>query len=49
VLKLVLGTEMAGDMVLSSQRVLPAQLERSGYRFLHPDLDEAVGSQLGGS
>jgi len=49
VLKLVLGTEMAGDMVLSSQRVRPAQLERSGYRFLHPDLDGAVGSQLGGS
>ena len=49
VLKLVLGTEMAGDMVLSSQRVLPAQLERAGYRFSHPDLDEAMSSQLGGS
>ena len=49
VLKLVLGSEMAADMVLSSQRVLPDQLERSGFPFRHPDLDEAVRSVVGGS
>jgi uncharacterized protein (TIGR01777 family) len=48
-LKLVLGSEMASDMVLASQRVLPEQLERSGFAFLHTDLDEAVRSVLGGS
>ena len=49
VLKLVLGPEMAADMVLSSQRVLPDKLERSGFTFHHADLDEAVRSVLGGS
>ena len=46
-LKLVLGSEMASDMVLASQRVRPDQLERSGFTFLHADLDEAVRSVLG--
>ena len=46
-LKLVLGTEMATDMVLSSQRVLPAKLIASGFAFAHTDLDEAVRSVLG--
>ena len=49
VLKLVLGSEMASDMVLASQRVLPEQLEHSGFAFLHTDLDEAVRSVLDGS
>jgi len=48
-LKLVLGPEMASDMVLASQRVLPEQLEQSGFAFLHTDLDEAVRSVLDGS
>jgi uncharacterized protein (TIGR01777 family) len=47
-LKLALGPEMAGDMVLASQRVLPEQLERSGFTFLHPELDGAVRSVVGG-
>ena len=45
-LKLVLGSEMAADMVLASQRVLPAQLDRIGLRLPHPDLDEAMRSVL---
>ena len=49
VLKLVLGPEMAADVVLASQRVLPVRLERSGFAFHHTDLDEAVRSVLGGS
>jgi uncharacterized protein (TIGR01777 family) len=43
-LKLVLGAEMATDMVLASQRVLPTRLTAAGYPFLHTDLDEAVRS-----
>jgi len=43
-LNLVLGAEMATDMVLASQRVLPAKLQAAGYPFLHTDLDEAVRS-----
>jgi len=43
-LKLVLGSEMAAEMVLGGQRVLPEQLERSGFTFHHPDLDGAVRS-----
>ena len=46
-LKLALGSEMATDMVLSSQRVVPAKLVASGFTFAHTDLDEAVRSVLG--
>jgi uncharacterized protein (TIGR01777 family) len=45
-LKLVLGAEMAADLILSSQRVLPAKLIATGYPFAHTDLDEAVRSVL---
>jgi uncharacterized protein len=41
VLRLALG-EMADALLLSSQRVLPAKLEQSGYKFAHPDLEEAL-------
>jgi len=47
--KVVLGSEMATDMILSGQRVVPERLERSGFTFVHPDLDEAVRSVVGGS
>lgn len=40
VLRLVLG-EMS-DMLLTGQRVLPAQAEKLGYRFRHPNLYEAL-------
>src|SRR5271166_3400498 len=36
-LRLILG-EMADALLLSSQRVMPTQLEKLGYRFLFPDL-----------
>ncbi len=45
-LRLVLGTEMAGQLVLGGQRVLPRALESRGFRFAHPSLDEAVRSVL---
>ncbi len=46
-LKLVLGADMATDMVLSSQRALPGKLTASGFAFAHGDLDRAVRSVLG--
>jgi len=46
-LKLVLGTEMASDMVLASQRVLPEKLLAAGFAFAHTDLAGALRSVLG--
>lgn len=43
-LKLALG-EMAA-MLLASQRVLPAQLEKIGYKFVHPELGSALTATL---
>lgn len=45
-LKLALG-EMAGPLLLASQRVLPTQLEKLGYKFVHPDLGSALAATLG--
>jgi uncharacterized protein (TIGR01777 family) len=45
-LRLVLGTEMAGQLVLGGQRVLPRALESRDFHFAHPALDEAVRSVL---
>jgi uncharacterized protein (TIGR01777 family) len=45
VLRLLLG-EMADELLLSSQRAMPAQLEKLGYRFLHPDLAGALSAVL---
>ena len=41
-LRLVLG-EMADALLLSSQRVVPGQLEKLGYKFQHPDLATTLG------
>ena len=46
VLRLLLG-EMADELLLSSQRALPAQLERLGYCFLHADLAVALAAVFG--
>jgi uncharacterized protein (TIGR01777 family) len=40
-LRLALG-EMADALLLSSQRVLPRALEKTGYRFSHSDLSAAL-------
>jgi len=45
-LRLLLG-EMAGEMLLASQRVRPAALERAGYRPLDPELEPALRAMLG--
>lgn len=41
VLRLLLG-EMADELVLNGQRVLPKRLSESGFSFKYPDLFEAV-------
>lgn len=40
-LKLVFG-EMAQDLLLDGQKVLPRRLEQAGYKFQYPGLDEAI-------
>ncbi|MGB2678659.1 MAG: TIGR01777 family oxidoreductase [Candidatus Acidiferrum sp.] len=45
-LRMLLG-EMADELLLSSQRAMPTQLEKLGYRFLHPDLPGALAWVLG--
>ena len=44
-LRLILG-EMADALLLSSQRALPAQLQKLNYQFAHPDLAAALSSLL---
>jgi uncharacterized protein (TIGR01777 family) len=44
-LRLVLG-EMADALLLSSMRVVPAQLEKLGYKFLQPDLATTLTRML---
>jgi uncharacterized protein len=44
-LRLALG-EMADALLLSSQRVQSAQLEKVGYRFLYPNLPDALAAVL---
>jgi uncharacterized protein len=44
-LRLALG-EMADALLLSSQRVLPAQLQKLNYQFQHPDLATALAAIL---
>jgi uncharacterized protein len=41
-LSLVFGPEMAGEMILASQRVLPERLTDDGFTFLNPELGSAL-------
>ncbi|HEY7815790.1 MAG TPA: TIGR01777 family oxidoreductase [Nakamurella sp.] len=45
-LRLALGREMAEELVLGGQRVLPAALQSVGYEFAHAHLDDAVRAAL---
>ncbi|SDM62757.1 hypothetical protein SAMN05660642_02923 [Geodermatophilus siccatus] len=45
VLALALG-EFGRSSVLAGQRAVPAVLERAGYRWTHPDLDDALRAAL---
>jgi NAD dependent epimerase/dehydratase family enzyme len=42
--RLVLGRDMADSLLFISQRVVPEVLVSNGYRFEHPDLDEALAA-----
>jgi len=44
-LKIIMG-EMAGPLLLYSQRVVPALALAAGFRFAHPELDEALADLL---
>lgn len=44
--RLVLGREMADEMLFVSQRALPGVLTGAGYRFAHPDLPAALRAVL---
>lgn len=46
-LELVLGRELAQEVLLASQRVLPARATADGYDFVHRDLESALRSVLG--
>ncbi|MGH3665725.1 MAG: DUF1731 domain-containing protein, partial [Egibacteraceae bacterium] len=39
---LILGPELATDLLLSSMRVLPERAEATGYTFQHPNLEQAL-------
>jgi uncharacterized protein len=45
--RLVLGREMADEMLFVSQRTVPAALTAAGYRFTHPDVATALGALVG--
>ncbi|MGH9036886.1 MAG: TIGR01777 family oxidoreductase [Acidimicrobiia bacterium] len=47
-LKLALGAQMAEELLLTGQRVLPARLEASGYIFHAPELSPALKRLLSG-
>jgi uncharacterized protein len=44
--RLLYGRELADSLLLTSQRVVPAALERAGFTFDHPDLEGALRSIL---
>ncbi|MDQ3145646.1 MAG: DUF1731 domain-containing protein, partial [Actinomycetota bacterium] len=43
---LLLGRELAEDLLYSSAKVLPRRLQESGYTFRHPTLEAALRSAL---
>lgn len=44
--ELLLGKELAQDLLYSSARVVPSVLEGDGFRFVHPELEGALRSVL---
>jgi uncharacterized protein (TIGR01777 family) len=44
--QLVLGAEMAGELLFSSQRAVPSRLEAVGHPFAHPELGGALAAVL---
>ena len=46
-LRLLLGRDMADELLLGGARVVPARLLAAGFRFGHPDLEPALRRILG--
>ncbi|MDQ3662314.1 MAG: TIGR01777 family oxidoreductase [Actinomycetota bacterium] len=46
-LEVILGKEMATELLFFSQRVIPSKLEGSGFSFRHPELEPALRAVLG--
>jgi uncharacterized protein len=46
VMRLLVG-EMAGELLLHGQRVLPERLQAAGFDFVHPDLASALTAICG--
>jgi uncharacterized protein (TIGR01777 family) len=46
-LKLLYGGEFVREVLLVSERVLPARLQASGFEFEHPELEQALLHLLG--
>lgn len=44
--RLLYGRELADSLLLTSQRVMPGVLEKSGFVFSHPELEEALEDLL---
>lgn len=45
-LRLAFGAEMANEMLLGGQRVLPAHAQREGFNFEYPTLEQSFAHQL---
>jgi uncharacterized protein (TIGR01777 family) len=45
-IRAVLGAEMADEMLLGGQRVLPGALQASGYTFAHPSIEDGLAAAL---
>ncbi len=45
--KLLLGSELADSLVFGSQHVAPTVLLADGFRFEHPQLEQALRAVLG--
>jgi uncharacterized protein len=46
--RLALGSEMADEMLLSGQRVLPRRAMEAGFEFAYPELDAALAHAISG-
>lgn len=44
--KMLLGSELATNLLFDGQRVVPKVLQDAGYRFQHPDLETALRALL---
>ena len=46
-LTFVMLGEVADELLLAGQKVLPKRLEAAGFSFHYPDIDSAVGQLVG--